>query len=151
MSVEVVLLILLHVAPLSELISHLTTLPTLPVSLIIPVLLVAHTVVSLFVTPAMLKLSMVMFTVSLLVAQMPLLTLQTKLYVPGCRLVMLDAGCWMLEKTIVVGPFSWLHVPAPLVGVLPFSVYDDGKQIVASAPAFAAVTACSTVMIVVSL
>ena len=64
---------------------------------------------------------------------------------------MLDAGSWMLEKTIVVGPFTWLHVPAPLVGVFAFSVYVDGKQIVASCPAFAAVTACSTVMIVVSL
>ena len=150
MSVEVVFAMLLQVAPLSVLISHLTTLPTLPVSVMVPVLLDAHTVVSEFVTPATLRLSIVMFTVSLLSAQMPLLTLHTKLYVPGCRFVMLDVGSWMLEKTIVVGPFSWLHVPAPLVGVLPFSVYDDGKQIVASCPAFAAVTACNTVMMVVS-
>ena len=102
----VVLLILLHVAPLLVDISHLTTDPTLPVSVMVPVLLVAHTVVSEFVTPATVKLSMVMSTVSLLSAQMPLLTLHTKLYVPGCRFEMLDVGSWMLEKTIVVGPFS---------------------------------------------
>ena len=70
---------LVQVAPLSVLISHLTTLPTLPVSVMVPVLLVAHTVVSLFVTPATVKLSIVMFTVSLLSAQMPLLTLHAKL------------------------------------------------------------------------
>ena len=140
-----------QVTPLSELISHLTTLPTLPVSVMVPVLLVAHTVVSEFVTPATVKLSMVMFTVSLLSAQMPLLTLHTKLYVPDCRFEMLDVGWLLLENATVVGPFSWLHVPAPLVGVFAFSVYVDGKQIVASCPAFAAVTACSTVMIVVSL
>ena len=139
-----------QVAPPFVLISHLTTLPTLPVSVMVPVLLVAHTVVSLLVTPATVKLSIVMFTVSLLSAQIPLLTLHTKLYVPGCRLVMLEVGSWMLEKTIVVGPLTWLHVPLPLVDVLPFSVYVDGKQIVASCPAFAAVTACNTVMMVVS-
>ena len=79
MSVVVVLAMLLQVAPLLELISHLTTLPTGLVSMMVPVLLVAHTVVSLFVTPATVRLSIVMFTVSLLSAQMPLLTLQTKL------------------------------------------------------------------------
>ena len=73
------LLILLHVAPLLVDISHLTTDPTWLDKVIMPVLLVAHTVVSLLVMPAMLKLSMVMFTVSLLSAQMPLLTLHTKL------------------------------------------------------------------------
>ena len=56
----------------------------------------------------------------------------------------------MLENATSVGPLSCDHEPAPLVGVFAFSVYVDGKQIVASAPAFAAVTACSTVMIVVS-
>ena len=64
---------------------------------------------------------------------------------------MVGVGWLLLVNTTVVGPFSWLHVPLPLVGVFAFSVYDDGKQIVASAPAFAAVTACNTVMIVVSL
>ena len=79
MSVEVVFAMLLYELPLSVDFSHLTTLPTLPVSVMVPVLVVAHTVVSLFVTPAMLRLSIVMFTVSLLSAQIPLLTLHTKL------------------------------------------------------------------------
>src|SRR4051812_32436841 len=113
---------LLQVAPLSVDISHLTTLPTLPVRVIVPVLLVAHTVVSLFVTPATVRLSIVMFTVSLLSAQIPLLIVQIKLYVPGTRFVIVALLTAVLLKLTVVGPASWLHVPLPLVGVLPASV-----------------------------
>src|ERR1043165_5190362 len=141
---------LLHVAPLSVLISHLTTLPTLFVSVMMPLLLVAHTVVSLFVTPATVKLSIVMITVSLLSAQIPLLIVHSNEYTPGTRLVMLEVGSWMLENTTVVGPLSCAHLPAPLVGVFALRVYVDGKQVVSSKPALAGVTACSTVMIVVS-
>ena len=83
-----------HVAPLLVDISHLTTLPTLPDKLMVPVLLVAHTVVSLFVTPATVKLSIVKITVSLLFAQTPLLIVQLKEYTPGTKLVMLDVGSW---------------------------------------------------------
>ena len=79
MSVEVVFAMPVQVTPLSVLISHLTTEPTWLDNVITPVLLVAHTVVSLFVTPATVKLSIVITTVSLLSAQMPLLTLHTKL------------------------------------------------------------------------
>ena len=116
------LAMLLQVAPLLVENSHLTTDPTWLDNVITPVLLVAHTVVSLFVTPAIVRLSIVIFTVSLLSAQMPLLMFHTNEYVPGTRLVMLEVGSWRLEKTIVVGPANWLHVPVPLVGVLPFSV-----------------------------
>ena len=41
---------------------------------------------------------------------------------------MLDVGSWMLEKTIVVGPLTWLHVPVPLAGLLPFKVIVAGKH-----------------------
>src|SRR6476661_9234760 len=109
---------LLHVAPLSVLISHLTTLPTLPDKVITPLLLVAHTVVSLFVTPATVKLSIVMITVSLLSAQMPLLIVHSKLYTPGTRLVIVALFAVALLKLTVVGPLTCAHVPAPLVGVL---------------------------------
>src|SRR3954467_14647075 len=141
---------LLHVAPPSVLISHLTTLPTLPVKVIVPVLEVAHTVVSLLVTPATVKLSIVITTVSLLSAQIPLLIVHSKEYTPGTRLVIVALFAVALLKLTVVGPLTCAHVPAPLVGVLPANVYVDGKQIVASGPALDAVTACSTVIIVVS-
>src|SRR3954468_24169255 len=113
---------LLQVAPLSVLISHLTTRPTLFVSVITPVLLVAHTVVSLFVTPATVKLSIVMITVSLLSAQIPLLIVHSKEYTPGCRLPIVDCGFRILENTTVVGPLTCAHDPAPLVGVFAASV-----------------------------
>src|SRR3954462_15597161 len=107
-----------HVLPLSVDISHLTTLPTLPLKVIVPVLLVAHTVVSLFVTPATVKLSIVMITVSLLSAQIPLEIVHSKEYTPGTRLVIVALLASTLLKLTVVGPLTWLHVPAPLVGVL---------------------------------
>ena len=125
---KVVLAMFAHVEPLLVLNSHLTTDPTLPVSVMVPVLLVAHTVVSLFVTPATVKLSIVKITVSLLFAQTPLLIVQLKEYTPGTKLVMLDVGSWKLEKTIAVGPLTWLHVPVPLLGVLPFKFMVAGKH-----------------------
>src|SRR3954464_11281169 len=97
---------LVQVAPLSVLISHLTTLPTLPVSVMIPVLLVAHTVVSLFVTPATVKLSIVMITVSLLSAQIPLEIVHSNEYTPGTRLVIVALFAVALLKFTVVGPLT---------------------------------------------
>src|SRR5215210_2063774 len=108
--------------PLSVEYSHLTTTPTLPLKVMMPVLAVAHTVVSLFVTPATVRLSMVITTVSLLSAQMPLLIVHSKLYTPATRLEMLVAGWLLLVNTTVVGPLNWAHVPVPLVGVLAFKV-----------------------------
>ena len=119
---EVVLAMFAHDEPLLVLNSHLTTLPTLPVSVMVPVLLIAHTVVSLFVTPATVKLSIVITTVSLLSAQIPLLTFHTNEYVPGCRLPIADCGFKTLVNATVVGPLTWLHVPLPLVGVFALSV-----------------------------
>ena len=125
---EVVLAMFAHVEPLLVLNSHLTTLPTLPVSLIIPVLLVAHTVVSLFVFPATVKLSIVMFIVSLLFAQTPLLIVHIKVYTPGTRLVTDVLDKFAFAIVVVVGPANWLHVPVPLVGLLPFKFIVAGKH-----------------------
>ena len=52
----------------------------------------------------------------------------------------------MTEKATVLGPLNWLHVPLPLVGVLPFKCKVSCKQIVLSVPALAGVTAWYTVI-----
>ena len=108
--------------------SHRTTDPTLPDNKIVPVLAVAHTVVSLFVTPATVKLSIVKITVSLLLAQTPLLIVQLKEYTPGTKLVTDVLDKFAFAMVVVVGPPNWLHVPIPLAGLLPFKMIVAGKH-----------------------
>ena len=101
---EVVLAMFAHVEPLLVLNSHLTTDPTLPDNKIVPVLAVAHTVVSLFVTPATVKLSIIKITVSLLFAQTPLLIVQLKEYTPGTILLTDVLDKFAFAMVVVVGP-----------------------------------------------
>ena len=125
---EVVLAMFAHVEPLLVLNSHLTTDPTLPDNKIVPVLAVAHTIASLLVTPATVKLSIVKITVSLLFAQTPLLIVQLKEYTPGTKLVTDVLDKFAFAIAVADGPETCAHVPVPLVGLLPFKFIVAGKH-----------------------
>ncbi len=92
-----------------------------------------------------------MLMVSLLSVHTPLLIVHTKLYSPGCRLLIVALFCVALLKAAVVGPAVCVHVPLPLVGVLPLSCSVSCKQTVLSDPAADGVTAWYTVTTAVSL
>jgi len=78
-------------------------------------------VVSASVLPATVKLSKLMFTVSLLSAQMPLEIVHTKLYEPGCRFAIVDVGFKTSAIVAVVGPDICDHTPVPSVGTFALS------------------------------
>jgi hypothetical protein len=137
--------------PLSMLLSQRSMVPVWLLNVNVPVLAVAHTVSLPAMLPGMVGVEMVISTVSLLSAHMPLLIVHIKLYTPGCRLVT-DVLCVaMLLMIVAVGPESWLHLPDPLVGMLAFNCKVSCKQIVLFNPAAARVTAWYTVITAVSL
>jgi hypothetical protein len=117
----------------------------------VPVLAVAHTVSLPLILPGTVGVEMMICTVSLLSTHTLLLTVHIKLYTPGCKLVTDVLLLAMLAINVAVGPLNWLHVPLPLVGMLPASCSVSCKQIVLSNPAAAGVTAWYTVITDVSL
>ena len=126
-------------------------LPVWLLKVSVPLLAVAHTVSLPAMLPGMVGVEMVICTVSLLSAHTLLLTVHIKLYTPGCKLVTEVLLVTMLAMTVAVGPLNWLHVPLPLVGMLPFSCKVSCKQMMRSDPAAAGVTAWYTVITDVSL
>ena len=147
----VVLAMLFQLWPLSMLLSHLSIVPVWLLNVSVPLLPVAHVVSLPPISPATVGVDIVICTVSLLSAHTLLLTVQIKLYTPGCKLLTDVLLVVVLAITVAVGPLSWLHVPLPLMGRLVFNCKVSCKHIVLSKPAAEAVTAWYTVITAVSL